>query len=326
MAEEAVSPDAPVEVKPEDPPRKIAVLGEIPFSGRALTRNLLSQGYSVQVLCPDSAVEAALADLRANDTKMATLETVRGSLESAETVNAMLKNVYGAVFLSPITMAGRIYRPESHLEDVRRVTESAEKNAIRKLVYHSALGAHPKSSSRALREAAEAEERMHASRFQDFRVRTGPLMGSGDGFLSEIINTMRGASPIMSILGYGSTVVQPLHVDDMARCMTRIFNDSEEELAPGIYNLAGPEITTILDLVDLAGARLNRVKLRFHAPLFALQLAASSVKAGDAGFKERIGLLFDTFFTEQNDALKLIGMTQKLTTAQQAQDEILNAA
>jgi len=327
------SPEAPrgeplaeaVEVTPEEPPRKIAVVGEILFSGKALITTLLRQGFSVRVLCQDEAADvAALSAKPSGGNGAGSIETVRGALDSGQAIEASLAGAYGVCFLSPITMRGRMYRGPQHVEDVRRLVSAAQNGAIRKLVYHSALGAHPQSQSLALRQAAEAEEIIHGAKCEDFRVRTGPLMGRGDGFLSEIVNSVRSSNPILRIWGYGSTTVQPLHVSDMAQCVARIFLDQPEALQPGFYCLAGPEITTLLDLIDSASARLSKSKLKIHIPLFALKLMTSLGQG--THFREQVNLLFDAFYTEQNDALKLLTPGRQLLTPKQAQEEILAGA
>jgi uncharacterized protein YbjT (DUF2867 family) len=311
-----------IEVKSAEP-RKIAVVGEIPFSGAALVRALQNKGLSARVLCPDPISEsAALAACDPNSG--ASIETVRGDVGSPQALQEAFKGVYAAIFLSPITMSGRMYRATSHIDDVRRVAEAAEHAAIRKLVYHSTLGAALESPSQATRQAAEAEAIMRGSRCEDFTIQTGPLMGRGDGFLTRILQSVRSSSPIMTLQGYGSTLVQPLHVNDLARCVARIFSEQEGDLQPGVYRVGGPETLTLLDLVDSALERTGRSKLKIHLPLFVLKMISSA--RGNGRFAEEVALLFDVFFTENNDAVKLLGPGEKMITPKQAQDEILNAA
>ena len=123
---------------------------------------------------------------------------------------------------------------------------------------------------------------------------------------------------------YGGTLVQPLHVCDLARCCVRFCAQNCAELQPGVYFLGGPETVTLLDLVDMALLKLGRAKIKFHAPLFVLKLLAAI--SGKAAFQERVGLLFDMAHAEQNDVAKLLGPDQKLLTPSQTQEEILKAA
>jgi NADH dehydrogenase len=305
-------------------PRKIAVVGEIPFSGSALARALQKKGLSARVLCPDPQAEAATLAARDASISGAGVEIVRGDVGSEQALREVFTGAYGAIFLSPVTLAGRVCRAASHIEDVRRVVEAAEQASIRKLVYHSMLGASPESPSQTTRQAAEAEALVRAARCEDFTIQTGPLMGRGDGFLTHILQSIRSSSPIMTLRGYGSTRVQPLHVDDMARCCARFFVSPKEDLQPGVYRLGGPETLTLLDLVDAALARTGRAKLKIHLPLFILKMISSA--RANTRFAEEVALLFDVFFTEQNDAEKLLGADVRMMTAQEAQDEILTGA
>jgi len=314
--------EEPVEVKP-DPPKRIAVLGEVPFSGKALSRVLLNSGLAVRVLCPDSAAEEALNALRpADDT--GSVETVRGSLESETAIEAAMNGAHGAVLLSPITLNGRMYRPTTHLDDVRRVVAAAEKSTIRKLVYQSSLGAHESSGSMAHRQAAEADVLIKACRCEDFRVRTSLLIGPNDRFLTEMIRSLSAGSLVMGLMGYGDTRIQPIYIDDMARCVVRILTD-KGELSPGAYNLAGPEILTLLDVIDAVSLKIGRFKLKFHAPLFLLKML-SSFAVKSTGFSERLELLFDNFCvgdgSEKNDAPTL-SPGKELTTFQQVLNDLL---
>lgn len=404
---------AAVEVKPEAAVCKVALVGEITFAGSRVARALAQHGFAVRVLCPDPAAEQAVLKAATSPPRsssppregvgggepgvepQANIEVVLGSLDSPEALAEVMRGVDRAGFVSPITMAGRAHRPCQHLQDVRLFIAAAQQAGVRKVVYHSALGALPKAASRALRDAAAAEEVVKAgaasaaqttsptsshggegagaeSLFTYYLARTGPLMGPADGFLSAFVKNAKSRAPFVGVMGYGSTLVQPLHVDDFARCFARFFlpgrssgpstgpedrpAEGPEELEGGRYALAGPEIRTLLELQDMALARLGRVKLKFHAPLFVLAAMAalspagapvtsgklpaySSPRAGGGngkrggiaalpeavGLRERVSLLLDLFATEHNDAPRLLGPSRTMLTPKQTQEELLSA-
>lgn len=311
MAEQS---DQPVEVKP-DAAQAVAVVGEIPFAGRAVARALLNAGVCVRVLCPDDAALAAIASLEQQDK----IEAVRGDLGSAEAVGRSLTGAAGVCFVSPINMHGRMYRSREHLDDVRRVMHAAETLLLRKVVYHSSVGASLTAHSRALRDAAAAEELIGKSHCEDYRLRSGPLMGAAgapgaaDRFLSDFSKQAKRASPFMTILGYGSSLVQPLHAEDFAACIARIFADRQETLRNGIYEIGGPQTISVLELIDKALHSAHRSKIKFHAPLFALQLVA---KLRGDDFKERVAMLFETLAVEKNEIPRLLGVGVQLKAAE----------
>ena len=316
-----MSDETPTEVTP-DSTRMIALVGEISFSGKAVARALSAHGLAVRVLCPDAQAEAALAPVQA--AAPGEVELLRGDLSSAQALSDVLEGAYAVCFLSPVSLGGRLYRPHTHLADVRQVIQAADQQRLRKIVYHSSLGAHQKAASRALRDAAAAEQLIADSHCEDFRLRTGPLMGRGDDFLSEMAGAARSSGWCMRVLGYGSTLVQPLHVDDLARCLTRILADTGDEFKPGVYNLGGPETVTLLELLDSFLELTQRHKLKIHVPLFVLKLLASARR--DAAFRERVSLLFDNFNSDLNDTPSLLGPGTTLVTPRQAQQEVLELA
>ena len=79
----------PVAAAPAEPPRTIAVLGEIPFSGAALTRVLIAGGFPVRVLCPDERAAAALPK-SPGASDPATVEVVHGTLDAPEKIEEVL--------------------------------------------------------------------------------------------------------------------------------------------------------------------------------------------------------------------------------------------
>lgn|GEM_PF-2473186 len=318
FSEPATNP-APVEVKPPEPARRVAVVGEIPFSGLAVTRMLLKKGFSVRVLCPTPQIETSVRAEQASVGPDAELDTVIGDVGSAEALKKVTRDVYAVCFFSPINLYGRMYRPDTHLEDVRRVIEASQYGAIRKLVYHSSLGAYKEATSQTMRDSASAEELIHAAKCEDYRIRTGPLMGRGDGFLTDMIRLAQSPLPVQRVLGYGDTVVQPIHVDDMARCVARLLKDSPTELQANSYALGGPEVVKVLDLMDSAAEKLHKLKLKVHVPLFVLKMIRGVVSAE---FREESNLLFDAYYTDQNDAPSLLEPGQELRSIRQVEDEI----
>jgi uncharacterized protein YbjT (DUF2867 family) len=306
MAEPILDPALPAEVKPDA--RKIAIVGEIPFAGYEIAKAITAAGMTARVLNPNSAVEAKLRELPLQQN----LEIVDGDLGNLTAVSSVLEGVYGVCFVSPIGLGGRLYRSSEHIKDVAHVIQAAETHALRKLVYHSAVGALVGAQSRALQDSAAAEELISNSRCEDFRIRTGPIMGKNDGFMTEIVKDARAPSPVMTISGYGATLVQPLAIADFAQCMANVFTPSNDGLHNGVYSLVGPETYSLLDLTDAALGLLKRNKIKIHIPLFALKMLSSI--SSSAKFKERVGMLFDAFAVEQNDVTKLLGAGPKLST------------
>lgn len=325
MSETVETTETPA-AKPVEP-RKIAVCGEMPFAGKALVKALLEKGFAVRALCPDEKTELAIRSV-ANAETGARLEIVPGGLDSDVRVAELMSGgVYGAALVSPVGLQGRLYRSKEHLEDVKRVAQAAEKAALRKLVYHSSTSAHPESRARSLSDAAMGESIIKESRCEDFVIRTPPLMGRNDGLIQPAIERIRSGSLFMSIWGYGGTVLTPLHADDFARCILRVFVDEPHELQPNVYLAAGPERTSPLDLYDAASEKLGTFRIKFHLPLFILRMLAG---AQGGTFAEGVELLFELDEDRRNpqrmDTETLLGRGAKLANVGQTVDEIMGTS
>jgi uncharacterized protein YbjT (DUF2867 family) len=307
-------------------PRKVAIVGEIPFAGKALAAVLLARGLAVRVLCPDEAAELAVRGAVSPET-VGRLEILHGSLANEADVARAFDAVYGAAFVSPISLKGRLYRAKEHIDDVKRVARAAEKAALRKLAYHSSTAAHPESRAKCLSDAALAEGIIKESRCEDFVLRTPPLMGRNDGLVQDAINAMRSGTLFMAIRGYGSTELSPLHAADFARCLSRVFVDDPNELPPNVYVAMGPERTTPMDLYDDAAQKLDRFKFKFHLPLFVLK--ALSGTRGEK-FAEEVELLFELDDSRRMPPpridTEMLAGTKVLMSVKDTQSEILATA
>jgi len=309
-----------------DAPRKVAVLGEMQFAGKAVVKALLEKGMAVRALCPDDKAELAVRSVASLDAA-ARIEIVQGGLDSDVRILEAMTGAHGAVLVSPVTLTGRMYRSKEHLDDVKRVAQAAEKAALRKLVYHSSSSAHPESRARCLSDAALAEGIIKESRCEDFVIRTPPLMGRNDGLVQSAIERIKQGSPFMSIWGYGGTEIRPLHTDDFGRCIQRVFSDEPNGLQPNVYLAQGPDRTSPLELYDDAAEKLGRFKFKFHLPLFLLRIVSGS--RGGA-FAEAVELIFELDegrrAVVKPDTETLLGRGATLTTVRQTEDEILAGA
>ena len=302
------------------PPRRIGVVGEIPFCGAEVAAAIARAGLTPRVLCPDQAAQKRLAETMPDGG----YEIVEGDLGSASQVQITLEGTYAAAFVSPIAMSGRLYRGAEHCDDVARFVAAAEKSALRSIVYHSSVAARKLAGSLTLRDCAQAEELIHGSRCTEFRLSTGPLFGENDGFLSTLVPRARSASLFMGILGYGGAEFQPLYVGDFAKCVARLFADpstNQEPLPPGVYGVTGPELTTWMELVDRALELAQSFKFKFHAPMFAAKLFAAS-SGHHARLAEETELAGERFALEKSDTARFLG-TAELTTCGEIQKRMM---
>jgi len=313
-AEPAAAP-----VVPAPPPLTVALIGKVSCAGIGVAQALLDAGLKVRVLCANAEDESLVRNLKVPvNAPERPLQAVLGSEADVATLANLFTGANAAAYLSPVGLNGREWRPDAHLKDLAGILEQCSASKVPKFVYLSAIGAMTDAPARCLREAFEAERRVTASHLTEFVLRAGPLMGPGDDLMSRVAQVTQSGSPCMGLWSYGDTQIQPLHAYDLGRCILRCISGQPEPLRSGTYTVAGGETLEYRELFDRALARKKRLKLKFHAPFFALKLAG--MFAGPE-FQERLELLTAPFCADHNDVAKLLGSVSSLRGLDQTLDE-----
>jgi uncharacterized protein YbjT (DUF2867 family) len=294
-----------------------ALIGEW-HACRGAARALANQDARVRVLCADKTeVDAIRSGLREgagalSDERLALVSFLTGRVESDSDLGNLLEGATGVALLSPVGPEGRTWRAATHTEDVRSVLESVTNRRIPRLAYLSSVNASFKLPVRCLREAAEAEKLIEKVGCLDFLLRTGPVIGRGDSWLTMIMRKASAANPFAVVRGYGDTPFQPIHEDDLGACIARCFIAPANDLHAGVYSLYSTPSTSVVDLLERTAKHLSRwPKVRLHIPLFVILLGARLRRLTDRNraweSADRLGLLRCGLVAERNDLETLMG-------------------
>jgi len=149
--------------------------------------------------------------------------------------------------------AGTRYGPDfarAHVELPRRVVEACARNGVRRLLHMSALGADKNAPSMYLRSKADGEAAaLSHSNVATTVFRPSVVFGDQDRFLNLFASLQR-KLPVM-LLACPEAKFQPVYVEDVARAFVAALHDRRS--VGKIYELAGPKVYTLRDLVRLAG-------------------------------------------------------------------------
>jgi uncharacterized protein YbjT (DUF2867 family) len=149
---------------------------------------------------------------------------------------------------------GEPYGPDfakAHVELPQRIVAACVANGVHRYLHMSALGAATDGPSMYLRSKADGE----AAAFSNPAVHTtafrpSVVFGDGDRFLNLFASLER-FLPVM-LLAAADAKFQPVYVEDVAQAFV---NALENERTIGhVYELAGPHVYTLRELVKLAGA------------------------------------------------------------------------
>jgi uncharacterized protein YbjT (DUF2867 family) len=225
----------------------ILVTGATGFVGRSLTNNLTLNGYQWQAF--------------------------RGRINSPTSLREQLAGVETVIHLASAESRGRA-RLLRHVDvdGTQRLLEEARRAAVKHIIVPSRIGANPNSLHELLRAKGEVERLVRQSGIPYTIVRGSTLFGLGDRFTEIVLGLALWSWPFVWLPGGGEIAMQPLWVEDYARCLTACIE------RPDLFNqsiaVAGDERFRYRELVRqiLTMEGVNRIYVKL--PLFLLRMWA----------------------------------------------------
>jgi len=168
------------------------------------------------------------------------VEYIQADLLDDVTVGAAIAGTDAVVNLVGILTetANQTYRA-IHVEGARRVALAAQRHRVMRLIHISALGASPVSPAVSDRTKAEGELAVREVFPQATIVRPSLTFGKDDHFFSRFAAMIR-TSPILPLIGGGTTKFQPVFVDDMTAGLSELLERSDT--AGQTYEFGGPQV------------------------------------------------------------------------------------
>ncbi|WGT52036.1 complex I NDUFA9 subunit family protein [Thioclava nitratireducens] len=252
----------------------VTIYGGSGFVGRYIARRMAKDGWRIRVAVrrPNEAlfvkpygavgqVEPVFCNIRDD-------ASVRAAMQGADAVINCVgilvnegKNTFGAV----------------QAEGAGRVARIAAEMNVPKLVQISAIGADPDSPSEYARTKAAGEKAVLEAYPQAVILRPSIIFGNEDGFFNKFASMAR-FTPILPITG-GKTKFQPVFVDDVAKVAVM---GADGKVAPGIYELGGPDVETFHDLMKQMLAVIHRRRLVLSLPRWIASIMGGVFDLGQA--------------------------------------------
>lgn len=158
-----------------------------------------------------------------------------------------------------------------HVQGARAVAKAAREGGVKSLVHVSALGADRRSDASYARSKAEGEAAV-LEEFPDAVIlRPSVVFGPEDEFFNRFA-ALAGRSPFLPLIGGGRSKFQPVFVGDLAAAIRAAC---EGNAKPGtIYEIGGPEVLTLRQLLDKTQEWAGRKRLYFPMPFWYAKLVA----------------------------------------------------
>jgi NADH dehydrogenase len=170
-----------------------------------------------------------------------------------------------------------------HVDLPGKIASAMKKAGVPRLVHVSALGADPQGPSMYQRSKARGETVLHNAGLQLTILRPSVIFGAEDKFLN-LFADLQAVAPFMPLAGSG-TRFAPVWVADVARAVAVCLQ--KPDTIGQTYELCGPDVLTLGELVKLAGqwAGVNQGRGRpvIGLPMWVgwLQAAAMELAPGE---------------------------------------------
>jgi uncharacterized protein YbjT (DUF2867 family) len=142
---------------------------------------------------------------------------------------------------------------------------------VTRLIHLSALGASLASPAISDRTKAEGEHAVREVFPQATIVRPSLTFGEDDHFFSRFAAMIR-SSPVLPLIGGGTTKFQPVFVGDMAAGLLELLRRSDT--AGKTYEFGGPQVYSFKALLELLLAALTRPRILLPIPFAIAEMQA----------------------------------------------------
>ncbi len=254
--------------------KRVLLLGGTGFVGRHVCEKLVRERWSVTVLTRRAANASAVQHLPG-------LTVLEGDAHDEATLRRVLSGHDAVVNLVAILHGSEAAFEQVHVALPQKLARACLATGVRRLVHVSALGAAPEAGgtapSRYLRSKSRGETALLAAATQGLQLtvlRPSVIFGADDRFLNLFARLQR-IFPLMPLAGANARF-QPVWVEDVAQAIVRCLQDART--AGRTYELGGPGVLTLRELVQLAG-RAAGVRRGRGRPVIGLPMALGRLQA-----------------------------------------------
>lgn len=242
----------------------VTIFGGSGFVGRYIARRMANAGWRVRVATrrPTDAVFVKPYG------SVGQVEPVACNIRDDASVAAAMQGADAVVnCVGILTESGANKFDAVHTEGAERVARIAAAQQIGRLVQISAIGADPEGASIYSRTKAAGEAAVLAHCPEAIILRPSVIFGTEDAFFNRFAGLTR-FSPVLPLPG-AATRFQPVWVDDVAQAAEVALCG---HAAPGTYELGGPDVRTLRELIGimLTTIRRRRAVLALPGPIAGL--------------------------------------------------------
>jgi len=255
---------------------KVFLTGATGFVGKHMLERLLVEGH---------AVRAAVRGLPGQNARLLIhtehlgrkddFQWVHGDIVEGTRLDEGMQGCDAVIHLVGIIVEkGTNTFERVHYLGTRHVVEAAKRTGIKRFVQMSALGVRADGVAPYQTTKWKGEEEVRQSGIPFCILRPSLIFGEGDGFVTQMMATMRSAPLLRPVPGDGTPKFRPISVEDVTTCFARAL--THEAATNQAIDLGGADELTLnevlAEIARCAGVR----KPALHIPL-PLMFAGAAV-------------------------------------------------
>jgi uncharacterized protein YbjT (DUF2867 family) len=246
----------------------VSVFGGTGFLGRRLVRRLAAEGATLRIAV--RSPDRARSVLRAADLDRVTV--FRADVRDQVSVAAAVAGVDAVVnAVSAYVEKPGVTFESVHEQGAKTLAQEAAAAGVARLVLVSGSGADPESGSPYIRARGRGELVVRQAFPSATIVRPSAMFGPGDALFGTLADIVR-LLPVVPLIGGGRTRLQPVYVEDVAEAIVRMLAD--RGTAGQTYELAGPGVYTLRELVSFALRLIDKRRLLVPVPFAVAEIQA----------------------------------------------------
>ena len=276
---------------------KILVTGGTGVIGEGVIPELLSRGHDVRLLSRHAKEDAK---------QWKGVEPFVGDVADASSVTGAADECDVVLHIAGIAAEDP---PKTTFETVnvggtKNVIAEAIRAKVKRFVFVSSLGADTGTSDYH-RSKREAEQLVQQSALDWTIVRPGNVYGPGDEVISLVLKMVR-TLPAVPVIDNGEQEFQPLWHEDLAKVLAAAAE--RVDLSGKVLEAAGPDVTTMNDLLSRFAKITGRAPMRIPVPAMFAQLASRLAPVDLPVDENKLTMLQETNVVRDENALELLGI------------------
>lgn len=258
---------------------KVLLIGGSGFIGQKIASGLSALGHSVLLPTRKAAYAKELWVLPKLQVIEANIHdpSVLADLCQRLGPDGVVINLVGVLH----DKTGSPYGPgflKNHVELTKKIITAMNAAHLKRYIHMSALGANSSGASMYQRSKGDAENLVKASDLDWTIFRPSVVFGEKDKFIN-LFASLQKFAPILP-LGGANVKFQPVYVSDVAQAFVKSIAMSET--IGRVFDLAGPRVYTLAELVNFAGMVSGRksIVIPLPKPLAYLQAGLLEMMPG----------------------------------------------